>query len=100
MKRGYTKVQELAGVVFERKADGETNRAIAESLGLNLEQIRNLVKRENRRQRRIAAGYKPQPKGRPRKTPQTEMARKDNKIVLLQMENELLRNFLSEVGRR
>ena len=38
--------------------------AIAESLGLNLEQIRNLVKCENCRQRRSAAGYKPQPKGR------------------------------------
>ena len=100
MKRGYTKVQELAEVVFERKANGETNRAIAESLGLNLEQIRNLVKRENRRKRRVAAGSKLQPKGRPRKTPQTEMELKDNKIVLLQMENELLRNFLSEVGRR
>lgn len=100
MKRGYTKVQELAEVVFERKANGETNRAIAESLGLNLEQIRNLVKRENRRKRRVAAGYKLQPQGRPRKTPQTEMELKDNKIVLLQMENELLRNFLSEVGRR
>lgn len=100
MKRGYTKVQCLAKKVFERKANGETNREIAESYGLTLQQIKELIKRENRRKRRIEAGYKPQPKGRPRKSPQSAMEIKDNKIVLLQMENELLRNFLSEVGRR
>ena len=100
MKRGYTKVQCLTEAVFERKANGETNRAIAESYGLTLQQIKELIKRENRRKRQIEAGCQPQPKGRPRKTPQTEMERKDSKIVLLQMENELLRNFLSEVGRR
>ena len=100
MKRGYTKVQYLAETVFERKANGETNRAIAESYGLTLKQIKELIKRENRRKRRIEAGYKPQPKGRRRKNPQSDMEIKDNKIALLQMENELLRNFLSEVGRR
>ena len=100
MKRGYTKVQCLAEKIFERKANGETNREIAESYGLTLQQIKELIKRENRRKRRIEAGYKPQPKGRPRKSPQSDMEIKDNKIVLLQMENELLRNFLSEVGRR
>ena len=100
MKRGYTQVQCLAEKIFERKANGETNREIAESYGLTLQQIKELIKRENRRKRRIEAGYKPQPKGRPRKSPQSDMEIKDNKIVLLQMENELLRNFLSEVGRR
>lgn len=100
MKRGYTKVQHLAGVIYERKAKGETNRAIAESLGLTLKQVKELISRENRRNRLIAKGYIPQPKGRPRKTPRTEAELKDNKIIKLQMENELLRNFLSEVGRR
>ena len=100
MKRKYTKVQHLAGVIFERKANGETNREIATSLGLTLKQVKELISRENRRKRLIANGYILQPKGRPRKAPQTEAALKDNKIIKLQMENELLRNFLSEVGRR
>ena len=34
MPRSYTKVEELAVSVFERKANGETNRKIAESYGL------------------------------------------------------------------
>ena len=100
MKRQYMNVQHLAEEIFRRKKGGETNRAIGESLGLTKEQIKQLVSRENRRKRRIAAGYNPRSKGRPKKTAQTEMEIKDNKIVLLQMENELLRNFLSEVGRR
>ena len=100
MKREYTKVQHLAGVIFERKVRGETNREIAVSLGLTLKQVKKLITRENHRERMIANGYIPQPKGRPRKTPLTEAALKDNKIVKLQMENELLRNFLSELGRR
>lgn len=100
MKKRYTKVQELAGVIYKRKADGETNREIAESLGLTLKQIKQLITRENRKKRLVANGYILQPKGRPRKTPRTEAELKDNKIIRLQMENELLRNFLSEVGRR
>lgn len=38
----------------------------------------------------------PLPKGRPRKSPESE----EQLIHRLQMENELLRNFLSAVGRR
>jgi len=47
--------------------EGETNRVIGESLGLMREQIEHLVCRENRRKRRIAAGYKPHHRGRPKK---------------------------------
>lgn len=38
----------------------------------------------------------PLPKGRPRKTPEGQ----EQRIRRLEMENELLRNFLSVVGRR
>ena len=38
----------------------------------------------------------PMPKGRPRKTPEDQ----EQRIRRLEMENELLRNFLSVVGRR
>ena len=72
MSRDYVKMAELSEEVFRRKAQGETTRVIGESYGLSLEQIRNLVKRQNR----------------------------NNELVELRMQVELLRNFLSEAGRR
>ena len=100
MKRGYTKVQHLAEEVFRRKKNGETHREIGESLGLSQKQIKDLVSRERRKSRAIANGYIPQPKGRPCKTAKTESELKNNEIVRLKMQVELLRNFLSEAGRR
>ena len=67
MSRQYTKVETLSEEVFRRKAAGETNREIGARFGLSKEQIKGLVKRQNRKQRLIANGYVPQPKGRPRK---------------------------------
>ena len=100
MARKYTHVQELAEEVFKRKAEGQTNREIGEVYGLTKNQIKGLVKRENLRARRIKAGYVPQPKGRPRKTAVSEEQKQQNEIALLRMQVDLLRNFLSEVGRR
>ena len=100
MPRTYTKVAELTEEVFRRKAGGETTRQIAESNGLSLKQIRKLVERANRKARMIANGYVPRPKGRPRKEAMDEETRKNNEIAHLQMQVELLRNFLSEAGRR
>ena len=100
MTRKYTKVEQLAGIIRERKAAGETNRAIAESYGLTLKQIKDLLNRQNRKERLLAAGYIPQPKGRPRKGEQSPEVRTNNEIVKLRMQVELLRNFLLEVGRR
>ena len=90
----------LAVIVKERKAAGETNRAIAESYGLTLKQIKKLVNRQNRKERLLAAGYIPQPKGRPRKSERSAEERANNEIAQLRMQVELLRNFLLEVGRR
>ena len=56
MSRDYVKMEEMSEEVFRRKAQGETNRANGESYGLSLEQIRNLVKRQNRKRRQIAPG--------------------------------------------
>ena len=100
MARKYTKVEQLAGIIRERKTAGETNRAIAESYGLTLKQIKDLLNRQNRKERLLAAGYIPQPKGRPRKGEQSPEVRTKNEIVKLRMQVELLRNFLLEVGRR
>ncbi len=100
MPRSYTKVECLAEEVFRRKAAGETNREIGEQFGLSKEQIRGLVKRQNRKHRLVENGYTPRPKGRPRKDSADESVRQQNELVQLRMQVELLRNFLSEVGRR
>ena len=83
MPRKYTKMEMLAEEVFRRKEAGEANR-------------------QNRKKRALENGYVPLPKGRPRKdsTPETEETKRNNELVKLRMENELLRNFLCEAGRR
>ena len=100
MARKYTKVESLIAIVRERKARGETNKEIGESLGLSKKQIKELVCRQNRKERMIAAGHIPRPKGRPRKRAESEEAKRNNEIAQLRMTVELLRNFLSEAGRR
>ncbi|MDD6042027.1 MAG: hypothetical protein PUD63_12670 [Clostridia bacterium] len=100
MARKYTKVEGLTEIIRQRKANGETNREIAESYGLTKYQVKQLMARQNRKERRIAAGYIPRPKGRPRKETASEEAKRNNEVVLLRMQVELLRNFLYEAGRR
>ena len=100
MPRKYTKVEEQSKIIRARKAAGETNRAIGESCGLSLKQVKNLISRQNRKERMLAAGYVPRPKGRPRKEAASEEVRQYNELVKLRMQVELLRNFLSEAGRR
>ena len=100
MSRSYTKVEELAAAVFERKAAGETNFQIAEHYGLTKRQIEQLIDRQKRKHRKLEAGFVVRPKGRPRKRPQTPEAAREQEIQQLKMTVELLRNFLSEVGRR
>ena len=100
MARRYTKMEQLAPEVFKRKEAGQTNREIADSFGLTTKQIKQLVNRQNKKERRIKAGHISRPKGRPRKTPETEEIRRKNELVNMKMQVELLRNFLSECGRR
>ena len=100
MARKYTKVEGLTEIIRQRKAEGETNREIADSYGLTKYQVKQLMARQNRKERRIAAGYVPRPKGRPRKEPANEEAKRNNEVVQLRMQVELLRNFLCEAGRR
>lgn len=100
MSRRYTKVEGLTEIIRQRKAQGETNREIAESYGLTKYQVKQLITRQNRKERKIAAGYIPRPKGRPRKEPANEEIKRNNELVQLRMQVELLRNFLYEAGRR
>ena len=43
MAKKYTKVEGLYDVIRERKAAGETNRAIGESYGLSLKQVKGHI---------------------------------------------------------
>ena len=100
MGRKYTKVEHLTEIIRERKGRGETNREIGESFGLSKTQIKQLISRQNRKERLLAAGYIPRPKGRPRKEAVSEEVKRNNEVVQLRMTVELLRNFLCEAGRR
>ena len=100
MARKYTKVEQLTSIIEERAKAGETYREIGRELGLTREQVRGVMHRLHARERKIAAGYIPRPKGRPRKEAASEEERQRNELVKLRMQVELLRNFLSEAGRR
>ena len=66
MARKYTKVEELTEAIRARKSRGETNREIGASYGLSKRQVAQLINRQNRKERKIAAGCILRPKGRPR----------------------------------
>ena len=100
MTRRYTKVEGLTEVVRTRHEQGETYAEIASDYGLEKKQLKQLMARRRRKERKIAAGYIPRPKGRPRKEPESEEVKRNNEIEQLRMQVELLRNFLSEAGRR
>ena len=100
MSRSYVKVEQLAEEVFRRKEAGETNREIGEHFGLTKDQIKQPATRQRRKRRMVVNGYIIRPKGRPRKREETEEIHHNNELAELRMQVELLRNFLSEVGRR
>lgn len=81
-------------------------REIGAKLGFTEKQIHNFITRYNEKQRKLKAGVALKTKGRPPKDYEiTEdmkinemkyiIARKDSKIKRLEMENELMRDFLS-----
>lgn len=102
-KRNYTHVQELLPEIETMVREGKTQREIAEHFGLkDKEVVRELLKRERRKQRKLEAGVLPRPKGRPRKdaAPRDLAAEQAYEIKRLRMENELLQDFLRSTGRR
>lgn len=100
MTRKYTKVGQLVEIVRERHNQGETYGEIAASYGLERRQVKSLMKRQRRKERLLAAGYIPRSKGRRCKEPAGEEEKQHNELAKLRMQVELLRNFLSEAGRR
>ena len=111
MARSYRHISMYEKEILELKSTGMTNREIGETLGFRKEQIKEFVKRHNRKQRKIEAGIALRTKGRPPKDYEITddmkinelkyiIARKDSKIKRLEMENELMRDFLSLTERK
>ena len=103
-------IKEYEKEIYELKEKGLTNREIAEKYGFTLEQVKGLVKRHNAKQRKLDAGIALRRKGRPPKDYAVSkedkiaelkyiIARKDAKIKTLEMENELMRDFLSQTEK-
>ena len=85
-------------------AEGKTQREVAEYYGFRDKQvIKRLLERERRKEeRKLEAGIRPRPKGRPRKdaAPEDVVAGQAYEIQRLRMENKLLRDFLRFTERK
>ena len=111
MSRKYRNVTMYEKEILELRENGLSRQEIAEKLGMSKIQIKNFVNRYNKRQSNLEVGIVPKKKGRPPKdyivSEQDKvaqlkyiLARKDAKIKSLEMENELMRDFLSLTERK
>lgn len=80
--------------------EGKTRKEIAESLCLEKGQIKDWIRRYNRKQKLQQVGILPRHQGRPSKKLVSSDQGKDYQIKRLKMENELLRDFLQIAGKR
>lgn len=110
MPREYRHIQEYQSEILKMKSEGMTLREIGEKFGLSYEQVHNFISRYNQSQRKLAARMDLKKKGRPRKDSivteedklaefRYQLARKEARIKQLEMENELMRDFLSLTER-
>ena len=111
MARSYRHIQQYESEILELKEKGLTHKEIAQRLGFSKEQVKGFIKRQHKKERKIAAGIALKKKGRPpkdNKITQTDkvnelkyiITRKEAKIKALEMENELMRDFLSLTERK
>lgn len=111
MPRSYQHISKYEKEILELKSQGLTRKEIGAKLGFTEEQVHNFITRYNEKQRKIKAGVALKTKGRPPKDYEiTEdmkinelkyiITRKDSKIKRLEMENELMRDFLSLTERK
>ena len=99
--RNYTHTQVLLPEIRAMVAAGKTQREIAEHFGFSSKEVvRELLKRERRKEAKIAAGIIPRPQGRPRKDGPAPHQREKAELERLRMENKLLRDFLQLTGRK
>ncbi len=111
MSRGYKHIKAYEKEILKLKEQGATKREIGERFGFTKEQVHNFISRYNVNQRKLAAGVALKKKGRPAKDSvvtdadkladlRYKLARKEARIKQLEMENELMRDFLSLTGKK
>ena len=111
MPRSYRHIKDYEYEIEELRKEGYTSREIGNKLGFSYKQMRNYFYRKNVTDRKIQAGISLKRKGRPARdyvvTEESKiselryiLARKDAKIKSLEMENELMRDFLSLTERK
>ena len=116
MPRSYRHISEYEKEILEMRSHGKSRKEICEKFGFSLKQLKDFITRYNRKQNKLAAGITIKPKGRPRKDGmklppsvqqlskltqlQYELASKERYIKRLQMENELMRDFLLLTERK
>ena len=111
MPRSYRNMSMYEEQIMELRKQGYSGREICEKFGFSKKQYENFITRYNRKRRKQEAGIIIRRKGRPSKdfviTEEMKaaelryvIARKDAKIKQLEMENELMRDFLLLTGRK
>ncbi len=111
MPREYRHISQYKEEIYKLREKGLNLNEIGKQLGFTHEQVRGFIHRQNRNNRKIEAGIALKKKGRPPKNyvvreedKVTELkyilARKEAKIKSLEMENELMRDFLSLTERK
>ena len=116
MQRKYRYIKDFEKELIEYLNQGHTLRETGEKYGFTYKEMRDFKTRYNKNQRKIVAGIEIKPKGRPRKDGsklppsvqqlsklsqlQYELAMKERHIKRLEMENELMRDFLSLTERK
>ena len=116
MSREYRHIKQYEKELLQLREAGKTYRQIGEQLGLETKKVQKFFERYRNNLKKLSAGIAIKPKGRPRKNGaelppsvqqlskltqlQYELALKERRIKSLEMENELMRDFLSLTERK
>lgn len=116
MSRKYRNIKDFEKELIEYIEHGHTLRETGEKYGFTYKEMRDFKTRYNKNQKKLLAGIVIKPKGRPRKDGtgvppsvqqlskltqlQYELSMKERQIKRLEMENELMRDFLSLTERK
>ena len=111
MPREYRHIEQYEKEIIELKEKGLTKREIGERFGISKDQVKGVLQRKRRREEKLSCGVLPKKRGRPAKDNvvteenklaelRYKLARKDARIKQLEMENELMRDFLSLTERK
>ena len=116
MARKYRYIKNYEKELIEYIEQGHSLRETGERFGFTYKEMRNFKTRYNKKQHKLAEGIEIKPTGRPRKDGTAlppsvqqlskgtqlryELAIKERHMKALEMENELLRDFLSLTERK